>query len=200
MPTPSIAVLRITLDDVVPKVIRRVVVPGDIRLDRLHLVIQVIMGWTDSHLFEFRIGDAGWGIPDPDGIHDGPMDAGKARLNTILARSGRKSFNYIYDYGDNWSHTVKVEKIATMSEGQSTFILLEAAGRCPPEDCGGAPGYQRLLETLADPDDEEHEDMIAWCGGPFDPTRVDLPALQANLDRLARRWLPLVRAPEKRRS
>ena len=200
MPTPSIAVLTVTLDDVVPKVTRRVVVPGDIRLDRLHMVIQVVMGWTNSHLFEFRIGGAGWGIPDPDGIHDGPMDAGKARLNSELARSGRKSFNYIYDYGDNWSHTVKVEKIATMSEGQSTFILLEAGGRCPPEDCGGAPGYERLLETLADPDDEEHKDMIAWCGGPFDPTRVDLPALQANLDRLARRWLPRVRAPGKRRS
>jgi hypothetical protein len=57
-----------------------------------------------------------------------------------------------------------------MSEGQSTFILLEAGGRCPPEDCGGAPGYERLLEILADPDDEEHGDMIAWCGGPFDPT------------------------------
>jgi hypothetical protein len=87
-----------------------------------------------------------------------------------------------------------------MSEGRSTFILLEASGRCPPEDCGGAPGYERLLETLADPDDEEHEDMIAWCGGSFDPTRVDLPALQANLDRLARRWLPRGRTPEKRRS
>src|SRR4051812_32202318 len=73
MTTPSVAVLRITLDDVVPRVIRRVVVPGDIRLDRLRLVIQVVMGWTSSHLFEFRIGAAGWGTPDPDGIYDGPM-------------------------------------------------------------------------------------------------------------------------------
>jgi hypothetical protein len=191
MATPSIAVLTVTLDDVVL---------DDIRLDRLHMVIQAAMGWTNSHLFEFQIGGAGSGIPDTDDLHDGPMDAGKARFNTELARSGRKSFNYIYDYGDNWSHTVKVEKIATMSEGQSTFILLEAGGRCPPEDCGGAPGYGRLLETLADPDDGKHEDKIAWCGGPFDPTRVDLPALQANLDRLARRWLPCVRARGKRRS
>ena len=86
MPTPSIAVLRITLDDVEPKVMRRIAVPANIRLDRLHLVIQAVMGWTNSHLYEFRIGGAGWGIPDPDGIYDGPMDASKARLNAALTQ------------------------------------------------------------------------------------------------------------------
>ncbi|MBV9511441.1 MAG: plasmid pRiA4b ORF-3 family protein [Caulobacteraceae bacterium] len=77
MPTPSAAVLKITLDDVEPTVMRRVVVPADIRLDRLHLIIQAAMGWTNSHLYEFRIGGAGWGEPDPDGLYDGPLDAKK---------------------------------------------------------------------------------------------------------------------------
>ncbi len=143
MSKPSVAVLKITLDDVEPNVMRRIVVPADIRLDRLHLVIQAAMGWTNSHLYEFRIGGAGWGEPDPDGFYDGPLDAKKGRLSAVLADAGRKTFSYLYDFGDGWSHTVKLEKIAPAIEGESDVLLLDAVGRCPPEDCGGAPGYER---------------------------------------------------------
>ena len=94
----KIARLKITLDDVEPRVMRRVEVPFDIRLDRLHLVIQVAMGWTNSHLFEFRLGDEGWGIPNRD-FPDEAQDARKASLATLL-EYGRKKFGYIYDFGD----------------------------------------------------------------------------------------------------
>src|SRR6201996_7697681 len=78
MTAVSIAHLRIKLDDVEPAVVRRVEVPLTIRLDRLHLVLQAAMGWTDSHLYEIRARDIGWGVPDPD-FGDGPLDARKAR-------------------------------------------------------------------------------------------------------------------------
>ena len=191
----SLAVLKITLDDVEPKVMRRIVVRSDIRLDRLHLAIQATMGWTNSHLYEFRIGGAGWGEPDPDGIYDGPMDAKTGRLSAVLVDAGRKTFNYIYDFGDGWSHTVKLEKIVPMIEGEAALLLLDTVGRRPPEDCGGPPGYERLLEILADPNDDEHDAMLTWCGGPFDPTRADVPTLEAAVDLLARRSSP--RAPTK---
>ena len=197
MANRSLAVLMITLDDVEPKVMRRIVVSADIRLDRLHLAIQAAMGWTNSHLYEFRIGGAGWGEPDPDGVYDGPLDAKKGRLRAALVDAGRKTFSYLYDFGDGWSHTVKLEKIVPMIEGEPMVLLLEAAGRCPPEDCGGPPRYERLLEILADPDDEEHDEMLTWCGGPFDPTRADVPALEVDIDRLARRWSPRPRATAK---
>jgi hypothetical protein len=197
MPNRSVAVLKITLDHVEPKVMRRIVVPADIRLDRLHLAIQAAMGWTNSHLYEFRIGGAGWGEPDPDGVYEGPLDAKKGRLRAVLVDAGRKTFSYLYDFGDGWSHTVKLEKIVPMIEGEPSLLLLEAGGRCPPEDCGGSPGYERLLEILADPDDEEHDETLTWCGGPFDPTRADVSALEADIDRLARRWSPRPRAAAK---
>jgi len=85
-------------------------------------------------------------------------------------------------------------------EGEPALLLLEAAGRCPPEDCGGSSGYERLLQILADPEDEEHDEMLTWCGGPFDPTRADLPALEAGIDRLARRGAPRPRASAKPRA
>ena len=196
----SVAVLKITLDHVEPKVMRRIVVPSDIRLDRLHLAIQAAMGWTNSHLYEFRIGGVGWGEPDPDGIYGGPMDAKKARLAAVLADAGRKTFRYLYDFGDGWDHTIKLEKIVPAIEGEPSVLLLEALGRCPPEDCGGPSGYERLLEILANPEDGEHEETLTWCGGPFDPTRADLKALEANIDRLARRWAPRPRASAKARA
>jgi hypothetical protein len=194
MSTPSVAVLKITLDDVEPMVMRRIVVPADIRLDRLHLVIQAAMGWTNSHLYEFRIGGAGWGEPDPDGLHDGPLDAKKGRLSAVLADAGRKTFSYLYDFGDSWSHTVKLEKIALGIRGESNILLLDAAGRCPPEDCGGASGYENLLEILANPDHDEHEETLVWCGGRFDPARADRPILEGSIERLARRWAPRSKA------
>ncbi|WP_255524425.1 plasmid pRiA4b ORF-3 family protein [Paracoccus sp. PAR01] len=75
-----IARLSILLNDVDPQPMRHIEVPLKIRLDRLHEVIRAAMGRTDTHLYEFRAGDAGWGVPDPDGFYDGPMPAKKATL------------------------------------------------------------------------------------------------------------------------
>lgn len=90
-----IARLRIILNDVEPMPMRHIEVPLKIRLDRLHEVIQAAMGWTDTHLYEFRVGDAGWGEPDPDGIYDGPMDAKKITLESCSTRPppGRSSMS-----------------------------------------------------------------------------------------------------------
>jgi Plasmid pRiA4b ORF-3-like protein len=88
--TAAIARLKITLDDMEPAVIRRVEAPFDIRLDRLHLLIQAAMGWTNSHLYEIRAGDVGWGMPDP-GWPDGPLDARKARLADVVEDVGTRS-------------------------------------------------------------------------------------------------------------
>src|SRR5436305_10963978 len=86
----AIARLKITLDDVEPTVLRRIEVPLAIRLDRLHLTIQAAMGWTDSHLYEIRARDVGWGVPDPD-WGGGPLDARKAKLIDVLEDVGVKS-------------------------------------------------------------------------------------------------------------
>ena len=192
----QVALLRITLQDVEPRVTRRFIVPTTIRLDRLHLVIQAAMGWTNSHLYEIRFGDVGWGEPDPDGVYDGPLDAKKARLIDALKDTGRKTFLYIYDFGDNWRHTVTVEKIVPAIDGLPTIELIDAAGRCPPEDCGSSIGYAELIEILADPEHEEYEETLEWAGGLFDPADADQSIRAAAVDRLAKRWAP---RPKSRR-
>ena len=136
MSPAAIARLKITLDNVKPLVLRRIEAPFDIRLDRLHLVIQAAMGWTNSHLYEIRAGGVGWGMTDPD-WGDGPLDARKARLIDVIEDVGTKTLRYIYDFGDRWEHTIKVERLSDPVSGVAYPRLIEAAGRCPPEDVGG---------------------------------------------------------------
>ena len=139
MSADTIARLKITLDDVEPAVLRRIEVPFDIRLDHLHLAIQAAMGWTNTHLYEIRARDVGWGIPDRD-WGDGPLDARKARLGDALEDVGIKTLRYLYDFGDGWEHTIKVERLIEPELGVLYPRLIEASGRCPPEDIGGPWG------------------------------------------------------------
>jgi hypothetical protein len=196
MSANTIACLRITLDDVEPAVLRRIELPLNIRLDRLHLAIQAAMGWSNSHLYEIRAGDVGWGDPDPDG-GDGPLDARKARLVDVLEDVGAKTLRYLYDFGDGWEHTIKIERIADAVPGIAYPRLVEAVGRCPPEDVGGPWGYAEFLEALKDPKHQRHTELRDWIGDDFDPKLVDTDHLAGALTALAKQWS---RKPATKRS
>ncbi len=189
MTAATIVRLKITLDDVEPKVLRRIEAPLSIRLDRLHLTIQAAMGWTNSHLYEIRARDVGWGMVDPD-WGDGPLDARKAKLVDVLEDVGVKTLRYLYDFGDGWEHTVKIERLDDPIPGVLYPRLTEAKGRCPPEDVGGHWGYAELLEALKDPEHERHAEMLEWLGMAFDPDAIDAEALAANVEALAKSWAP----------
>jgi hypothetical protein len=196
MSAALIAHLRIKLDDVEPAVVRRLEVPLTIRLDRLHLMLQAAMGWTNSHLYEIRARDVGWGMPDPD-FGDGPLDASKARLADVLEDVGTKPLKYLYDFGDGWEHTVRIERITDPVPGTTYPRLIEAVGRCPPEDVGGPWGYSEFLEAIADPDHEEHAERLEWAGGPFDPANPDVERLARAVDKLASKWARKLSATRK---
>lgn len=194
--TRDIACLKIALDDVEPKVERRIEVPLSIRLDRLHAVLQAALGWTNSHLWEFRAGEAGWGIPDRD-WGDGPNDAAKATLINVLEDTGARKLTYLYDFGDGWEHTIKIEYIVAPDPGMSYPRLVEAVGRCPPEDIGGPPGYEEFLEAIRNPNHERHAELTEWHSADFDPAAVDVDSIKSGLAALAKRWS---RAPRKRKT
>ena len=148
----TIVRLKITLDDVKPAVLRRVEVPVDITLDRLHLTIQAAMGWTNSHLYDLRFGDVSWSRPYPEADWEGDfLDARKVRLGDILEDIGRKKLTYLYDFGDGWEHSIKVERRSDPEAGMLYPRLIEVGGRCPPDDCGGPWGYADLLEAIRTP-------------------------------------------------
>ena len=166
---PAIARLKVTLEDVEPAVMRRLDVPLRIRLDRLHLVLQAAMGWTNSHLYQFRAGGASWGDPDPD-FEGGPLPAAKTTLFDIIEDTGARTIHYLYDFGDGWDHVVSIERIGEPDPQALYPQLVAATGRCPPEDVGGPPGYAEFLAAIADPTHEETSTCSPGAAAPSIPT------------------------------
>ena len=195
--TQPVIQLRIQLEEVKPTVWRRVLVPGGVRLAKLHEIFQAAMGWTNSHLYEIRARDVGWGMPDPD-FGDGPLDASKAQLIDVLEDVGVRSLKYLYDFGDGWEHSVRIERVTDAVPGMTYPCLAEATGRCPPEDVGGPWGYREFLDAIADPDHEEHAERLEWIGGSFDPTAVDFQGLSKAVETLAKKWTRKPSASRKR--
>jgi hypothetical protein len=145
--------LRISLREVTPPVLRVLDVPSVSTLPELHDLLQVGLGWTDSHLHMFVADQVRFGVPDEDDEH--LLDESGATLRDLPAR-----FSYRYDFGDNWRHDVEV-----LGSGRPEPGCVYGEGACPPEDCGGTSGYAELLEALADPEHPEHETMRVWSSG-----------------------------------
>jgi hypothetical protein len=190
MTADTIACLKITLNGIEPAVHRRVEVPFDIRLDRLHLTVQAAMGWTNNHPYEIRARDVvGWSTPDTHAGWAGDvLDARKARLDEVLGAVGTTKLRYIYDFGDGWVHTIKIERLIDPEPGQLYPRLIEASGRCPPEDVGGPAGYTELLESIDNSLHQHHADLGDWIPDNFDPTSADTKSLADVVTTLAKKW------------
>ena len=170
-PSPNVFALRIALLDHRPEIWRRILVPGSVRLDKLHLIFQEAVGWTNSHLHQFRIGNALYGTHFDD-WPDEELHEVEFKLADVAQR------------GDSWEHVVLVERADTIRPALRFAVCLDGANACPPEDCGGTGGYTDLLEALADPAHPEHEQYRQWAGKDFNPTIFDLATTNAALQRL----------------
>ncbi|MBS2532208.1 plasmid pRiA4b ORF-3 family protein [Catenulispora sp. NF23] len=174
--------LRVVLQDTEPEVWRRLLVPSSIRLDRLHGVLQAALGWTDSHLHLFTLGDTRYGWRDPD-FGEGVIPEHTVRLADIATEG--TVIGYEYDFGDGWEHTVLIEAVSSPDSAMPHLRCIEGSNACPPEDCGGPWGYHDLRETLANPAAEEHREMLDWLGidngSQFDATAFDLNAANRRI-------------------
>jgi hypothetical protein len=184
LPTPrgqGVFRLRITLVDVEPAVWRSLLVPGAVRMSKLSDFFQEAMGWTNSHLHSFTIGDDRYGML----FDEAPDDEIDEKDVTVLGAIGEhRRFSYEYDFGDGWDHEVVVEDFVRTPLGLKYAVCTDGQNACPPEDCGGASGYAQLLEVLGDPEHDEHDELLSWVGGPFDSTFFDLAAVNVALQHL----------------
>jgi hypothetical protein len=178
--------LKVTLQDIHPPIWRRIRVWDDATLAQLHKVLQIAMGWEDVHLHEFRIGPHVYSVPDPDDdmYERTVIDERRHRLREVIPQVGT-SFEYVYDFGDNWRHELLLEEVVPPDANKQCPRCL-AGERCgPPEDAGGLFGYVHYLEAMADSSHDEHEDMLEWRG-PFDPELFSLAAVNRRLQRRSR--------------
>ena len=180
----SIYVLRIDLAQIKPAVWRRLEVAADITLAQLHRVIQLAFDWNDSHLHQFEIDGQLYSqsMPGSFGMDMGDLDERKFRLAAVAGVGSR--FTYTYDFGDDWIHLVKAEKILPPMPGIRYPRCAAGRNAAPPEDCGGPWGYAEMLQTLADPAHPERDELLEWLGGDFDPAAFDRQELNAGLGKL----------------
>src|SRR5262245_58148197 len=175
--------LKISLQNTKPPIWRRVQVK-DRTLARLHDLIQSCMGWDDYHLHEFEIGGERYGNPaqwrDGFGGELEVVNEGRVKLSQLVAQ-GVKKFRYVYDMGDNWEHMIQIEKVLDAEVGVRYPRCIAGARACPPEDCGGPWGYGEFLEAIQNPEHEQHEELLEWVGGEFDPEAFDTEAVNETL-------------------
>jgi hypothetical protein len=187
--TGQVYQLKISLRNIRPPIWRRVQVYSDITLDELHKVIQIVMGWTESHLHQFEIGETDYSIPSvlegPFG--EKPKDERRAKLSKVAPQEKSK-FGYLYDFGDSWEHEILVEKILPAAEGQYYPVCLTGKRAGPPDDCGGPWGYADFVEAIKDPKHPDHEDLLEWIGGEFDPEAFDLEDINKRLEKIDEWW------------
>jgi len=171
---------KITLKGTKPPIWRRILVPETYTFWDLHVAIQDAMGWEDYHLHEFTLLSPKTGRKVKIGIpSDEDADFGwkvLADWNQKIAHyfsSENSKADYVYDFGDGWEHSIKLEKILPRETGVAYPRCIDGRGACPPEDCGGIGGYAEFLEAIGDPANELHEDMLDWVGGSFDPDDFD---------------------------
>jgi hypothetical protein len=176
--------LKVTLDDIKPPIWRRIQVRGDVSLFKLHKIIQAAMGWEDYHLHQFIVGEDYYAVPSPE--DPWPMETKNEKRAKLfqVAPAEKAKFIYEYDLGDSWYHDVLVEKILHAEGERMHPVCLSGVRSRPPEDCGGTGGYYEFLEAIRDPKHPDHEDMLVWAGGDFDPERFDKEEVNRLLSKI----------------
>ena len=182
-----IARIRIELQEIEPRVWRRVDVPLSSNLLALHDFIQFAFRWTDSHLFEFEIRDRRYGQPEYDRNADERLcEAARIRLKTVVDR-GIEQLLYVYDFGDNWRHDLFIEEVRDGERDVDYPVFVAGERRGPPEDVGGVTGFMEFLEAVRNPLHEEHEAMVRWYGRRFEPDDIDERRVRMSLETAAAR-------------
>jgi len=178
--------LKVSLLYCAPLIWRRIQVPGSMNLSQFHDVIQLCMGWTDSHLHQFIIGRKSYGPANVGDHWDAikNLDESKFTLNQ-LESDIRQRCMYIYDFGDNWEHEIRIESVAAPGEKPLKHsVLLAGKYACPPEDIGGPPGYEDFIESISDPGNENHEEMWDWYGSDFNPDFFEIGQINKALKKI----------------
>jgi hypothetical protein len=173
--------LRIELNEIQPLIWRRLLVPESVTLPKLSVILQQVMGWQGGHLHEYIVGRLHYGIPDNDWPSAEPFtDECRVRLNTLV-ESGARRFTFLYDFGDSWEHTVKIEDLIMPSTEGTRVRCIGGENACPPEDVGGPHSYFGFLAAIKDPAHEEHNNLLQWIGGSFDPVAFNIADVNARL-------------------
>ena len=163
--------LKVTLEGSSPEIWRRIIVNPDVWLVSFHRILQTTMEWTNSHLHLFHDGAREY-VPREFETED-TLDSRGVKLKQILNRDNPVIL-YEYDFGDGWAHRIELEQVIDKGDKERVPRCIGGERNCPPEDCGGLPGYDEVQKIISNPGHEEYEETLQWLGGSFDPEHFSL--------------------------
>ncbi len=170
--------LRIELEDIEPPIWRRILIPAGASFRDLHAAIQTAMGWEDAHLHRFEVLDPNTGQKvfigrplEDDGWEDNVLPGWQYGIADFISPETPQC-RYVYDYGDNWTHRIRLEETFPVEPEKTYPVCLDGERACPPEDVGGPAGYEDLLRILQDPNHGRCKEIRERVGD-FDPEHFD---------------------------
>jgi hypothetical protein len=191
IPAGAVFQFKITLQGIEPPIWRRIQTK-DCTLDKLHEHIQTAMGWTNSHLHQFKIDGVPYG--DPQLFSEGmegdtpPLNSLRTKLSKIIPWDGKRfQFEYEYDFGDGWEHEILFEGFPSAEKSARYPLCVEGERACPPDDVGGTCGYQDYVKAMVNPKHKRHKEFLEW-NGPFDPEKFDAQAATKEMRKGVPDW------------
>lgn len=178
----SIYQLKITLQGSNPPIWREIQVGSHITLYKLQRILQMVMGWTNTHLHQFTIAGTCYGQSHPEYGLEMKTER-RARLDELVPQENDK-FIYEYNLDDSWLHEIVVEKVLPPQSGVHYPRCIDGDRACPPEECGGVRGYAEVLEILQNPKDADYEQTREWLGEDFDPADFDIDEINRQLKQI----------------
>jgi hypothetical protein len=172
---------KVSLNRVSPPIWRLFQVKSDITLHRLATTILMIMDWDGGHLHQFKICDKEYGIPHEDYEDDNQMEDERMVRLRDFPQDALRFFTFEYDFGDGWEHMVVMDSVIAAEKGVKYPVCIDGKRSCPPEDCGGPHGYEIFLEAIRNPKHPEHDHLLGWAGGAFDPEKFDMEGINDDL-------------------
>lgn len=197
----KIARIRIELEQIAPRIWRRVDVSLTTNLRALHEIIQAVMPWENYHLYQFAVGERVYGEPDPEDAVWGRKiyQAKGMRLGTLVER-GITELHYTYDFGDDWHHRVIVEEVLNAQPGTDYPTFIDGERTAPPEDVGGPPGFMDFVEAMAKTRHPQRKDLVRWYGGPFNPVDFGADRIAESIRSIAQKRKAALEAFERSRA
>lgn len=177
--------IKISLIDSDPEIYRIVEVPSDIRLENFAAVINTAMGWEGYHMHLFQKGKTIYTTEESDDdllfAPDKTVNSYSLSLGEILTRKG-SHIEYEYDFGDSWRHLITLESQQAYKKDETQGVfLIDGANACPPEDCGGIYGYQKMLEALKQPHSKAAKEYREWLGKNFNAHKFNAKKVEREL-------------------
>jgi hypothetical protein len=173
----NILKLRIKILNIKPEIWREILIENDITFKELHEIFQFLFGWTNSHLYNFDVSGTLFSIPDQEFESD-DLDV-KNKITEFLIEKGQRAL-YTYDFGDNWEHEIEIVDVFKKEKGVRYPKCLDGKRNAPPEDCGGVPGYEDIIDALKSKNKSEHKDLLEWLGD-YDPGKFDIDEINNGI-------------------